>query len=147
MLKYYITILFWQFTKTLNQFYSLSWANKNSEICMPVWFEQLNQQIKAVLGTFIRQCFDKRAFHLKNAKYYLCKKLQYVRIYFLYNCHLQWSIYSESIILNYCTLSVLPAIEIKKPKSVTKYLRLTLVFMWNTAHQEKFSFCFSSVFG
>ena len=31
-------------------------------------------------------------------------------------------------------------------QSSTKYLRLTLVFMWNSALQEKFNFCFSRVF-
>ena len=29
----------------------------------------------------------------------------------------------------------------------TKYLRLTLVSIWNSALQEKFNFCFSTVFG
>ena len=36
MLKYYITISLRQFTKTLNQFFYLSRANKNLEIYMPV---------------------------------------------------------------------------------------------------------------
>ena len=31
-------------------------------------------------------------------------------------------------------------------QQVTKYLRLTLVFMWNSAQREKFNFCFSRVF-
>ena len=31
-------------------------------------------------------------------------------------------------------------------QSFTKYLRLTLVFMWNRALREKFDFCFSRVF-
>ena len=36
MLKYYITILFRQFTETLNQFLDLYRANENLEIYMPV---------------------------------------------------------------------------------------------------------------
>ena len=31
-------------------------------------------------------------------------------------------------------------------QSFTKYLRLTLVFIWNSALREKFIFCFSKVF-
>ena len=31
-------------------------------------------------------------------------------------------------------------------KSFTKYLRLTLVFMWGSALREKFNFCFSRAF-
>ena len=31
-------------------------------------------------------------------------------------------------------------------QSLTKYLRLTLVFMWNKALREKFNFCFSRIF-
>ena len=31
-------------------------------------------------------------------------------------------------------------------QSFTKYLRLTLVFMWNTALREKFNFCFQEFF-
>ena len=33
-----------------------------------------------------------------------------------------------------------------KQQSFTKCLRLTLVFMWNNALREKFTFCFSTVF-
>ena len=36
MLKYYITVSLRQFTKTSNQFFYLSSANENLEICMPV---------------------------------------------------------------------------------------------------------------
>ena len=39
MLKYYITVLFRQFTKTLNQYFYLSNANENMETCIPLWFE------------------------------------------------------------------------------------------------------------
>ena len=31
-------------------------------------------------------------------------------------------------------------------QQLTKYLRLTLIFTWNSAQQEKFNFCFSRVF-
>ena len=43
MLKYYITILLRQFTKTLNQFLNLSRINKNWETCMSFLFQQLNE--------------------------------------------------------------------------------------------------------
>ena len=34
----------------------------------------------------------------------------------------------------------------KTLQSFTKYLRLTLVYMWNSALQQRFNFCFSTVF-
>ena len=43
MLKYRITILLRQFTKSLNQFLMLSRASGDLEICMPILFEQLNE--------------------------------------------------------------------------------------------------------
>ena len=42
MLKYYITFLFRQFTKTLNRFFHLR-RQKNLETCMPVRFEQFKE--------------------------------------------------------------------------------------------------------
>ena len=44
MLNYYITVLLRQFTKTLNQFFYLSSANKDLETYVPVWFEQFKEQ-------------------------------------------------------------------------------------------------------
>ena len=46
MPKYCITILLWQFTKTLHQLFNLSEGKENLEICMPVLFEQLNESKK-----------------------------------------------------------------------------------------------------
>ena len=43
MVKYYITILLRQFTKTLDQFLNFSTANENLEICLLVLFEKLNE--------------------------------------------------------------------------------------------------------
>ena len=43
MLKYFVTISFRQFTKTLNQFFYLSNANENLDTCIQVWFEQLKE--------------------------------------------------------------------------------------------------------
>ena len=37
MLKYYITVSFWQFTTTLNQFFYLSSAQENLETYIQVW--------------------------------------------------------------------------------------------------------------
>ena len=34
----------------------------------------------------------------------------------------------------------------KKPQSFTKYLRQTLIFMWNSALRGEFNFCFSGEF-
>ena len=53
MLNYYIAISLWQFTKTLNQVFYLPEKNKNLEIYMPVWLEQLNE-LKQFWGTFIK---------------------------------------------------------------------------------------------
>ena len=44
MPKYCITVLFQQFSKTLNQFFYLSSGNENLETCIPVWFENLKEQ-------------------------------------------------------------------------------------------------------
>ena len=57
MLKYYITVSLRHFTKTSNQFFYLSSANENSEICMRVWFVQLNES-NQIWGNFIG-CFNK----------------------------------------------------------------------------------------
>ena len=57
MLNYYITILFQQLKKTLNQFLKLVRAKENIEICMPVLFELLNGS-KQFGGTFFG-CFNK----------------------------------------------------------------------------------------
>ena len=43
MLKYYIAVLFRQFTTTLNQLFNLNRANQNSETFMPASFEHLNK--------------------------------------------------------------------------------------------------------
>ena len=43
MLKYYITVSYRQFTKTLNIFFYLSSANENLETYVKVWFEQLKE--------------------------------------------------------------------------------------------------------
>ena len=43
ILKYYITMLPWQFTKTLNQLLDVFRENKNLKICMLFLFEQLNE--------------------------------------------------------------------------------------------------------
>ena len=43
MPKYYITVLFRQFRKTVNQFFYLSSVNEKLETCMPVWSEQLKE--------------------------------------------------------------------------------------------------------
>ena len=74
MLEYYITVSLWQFTKNLNQFFDLSRANENLEICIPAWIVQLNES-KQFWGNFFGYCFNKwllsqkykLAFSLKNA--------------------------------------------------------------------------------
>ena len=66
MLKYYITVLLWKFTKTLNQILNLSRANENLEIYMPVLFEQLNES-KKFWGISLDNALINRSY-LKNAK-------------------------------------------------------------------------------
>ena len=102
MLKYYITFSFQQFTKTLNQFFYLSSAIENFGTGIQVWFEQL-KELKQFWGTFTR-------------KY----------------CHLQWNSYSKSLILNFRTLSIFPAPEIKKVVIVGKILWSfeTILHIW-----------------
>ena len=43
MLKYCILAIFWQFTKSLNQYLYLSKENENMETCIFAWFEQLKE--------------------------------------------------------------------------------------------------------
>ena len=57
ILKYYITVSLRQFTKTLNQFFDMSRVNENLELCIPVWFVQLNES-KQFWGNFIGYCFN-----------------------------------------------------------------------------------------
>ena len=57
MIKCYATDSLRQFTKTLNQFFFLSGAKKNLEICKPVWFAQLSE-LKQFWGTFMRKHFN-----------------------------------------------------------------------------------------
>ena len=47
-------------------------------------------------------------------QYYVRWKLVYGAIQFLHDCYLQWSSYSENFILNFCTPSNFPDLEIKK---------------------------------
>ena len=65
MLKYYITVLLWKFTKTLNQLLNLSRANENLEICVTVLFEQLNES-KKFWGISLDNALINRSY-LKNA--------------------------------------------------------------------------------
>ena len=58
MLKYYITVLFLQFTKTLIQFFCLSSGHKNFETCMQVWLEWL-KELKQFWGHFTVQYLNK----------------------------------------------------------------------------------------
>ena len=51
MPKYYIIVSLRQFTKTVNEFFDLFTANENFEICIPVWYVQLNKS-KQFLGNF-----------------------------------------------------------------------------------------------
>ena len=50
MLKYYITVWFRQFVKTLNQFFYLHSAKENVESCIQVSFEQLKELKFGVLS-------------------------------------------------------------------------------------------------
>ena len=65
MLKYYITILLRQFTKTLHKCLNLSRVNENFEICMSVSFEEFDES-KLFWGAFIDVLI--LGSHLKNTK-------------------------------------------------------------------------------
>ena len=57
-------------------------------------------------------------------------KLLHVAIYFLHCCHLQWNNYSKCLILNSCTFSVFPALEIKE--LLFMMLRYNIPYMVNS---------------
>ena len=46
-----------------------------------------------------------------------------VAVQLLHDCHLQWNSCSKNVILNSCTLSIFPALEIRKLVLVGKLLR------------------------
>ena len=53
-----LTVWFRQFKKTLTQFFYLSRVNENLEICVPLWFAELNEE--HFLGNW------KKVFSVKN---------------------------------------------------------------------------------
>ena len=72
-------------------------------------------------------------------KFYAHWKLLYGVIQFLHDRHLQWNCYSKSLILNSCTLSIFPALEIKKLVLLGKMLwRFNIIF-----HIWLINLCFS----
>ena len=130
MLKYYITVSLRQFTKTSNQFFYLSRVNKNLEICMPVWFVELNEsnQFWGILLDNVLINWD----YLKNTKQRFRWKLLYARVWFLYDWHPHWNSCSKNFILNSRTVSIFPALDIKKLAIVGKILwRFDIILhMW-----------------
>ena len=69
---------------------------------------------------------DRRGMHIYNKTYFRCGGVYLYKVKFPV----------ESKVFNNC----------KKLQSVTKYLRLTLDFDWNSALREKFDLYFSRVF-
>ena len=54
---------------------------------------------------------------------------------------------TENLFFNYCNpTNLLHEEDFIKLQSFTKYLRQTLVFIWNSALQEKFNFSFGGDF-
>ena len=106
--QFYAKILHYNFTttiykKTLNLFLYLS-----SKICMPVWFVQLNES-KQFRDAFIGKCFNKWILSEKYkikfpGKTAVCEAITFIWL----------SNYSKNVILNSCTFSIFPALEIKK---------------------------------
>ena len=120
MLKYYIKYLFRQFTKTLNQFFYWSSANKNLQTYLSDlsnWKNKSSFEILSLNNILIN------GHYLKNIKHHVCWKLLHTAIKFLHDCHLQWNSYSQSFILSSSTLSIFPALEIMKLVFLGKILR------------------------
>ena len=119
MLKYYITVSFWQFTKTSNQFFYLSTANENLEICMSVWFVQLNQS-NQFWGNFIG-CFNKWRLSQKIQNSVFVESCC-IRGYDFYMTGSRNETTSWKFILNSRTPSIFPVLDIKKLAIVRKIL-------------------------
>ena len=119
MPKYYITVLLREFTKTLKQFFTYLVETKIWKFAylfdLRNWKNESSSEILLLYYILIN------GHYLENVKH-IHWKLLLVAIQFLRDCRLQWSSYSESFILNPCTLSISPAFEIKKLVFVGKIL-------------------------
>ena len=119
MLKYNIKISLQQFTKTLNQFFYLSRANKSLEICMPVWFVWLNV-LKQVWGILLDNI-------LINGHYLIIQKSISVENYCMWGYDFLWQSPAmkqviEKLYFEFRTPSIFPALHIKKVAIVHKIL-------------------------
>ena len=119
MPKNYITVLFRQFMKTLNQFFYMSRENQNLETWVLVWFEQL-KELKQFWDAFTGWYFN---------KWKLCQKCKISCLMKTTRCsHIIFTWVSSGmkqlieIVFNSCTASIFPALEIKKPVLVNKIL-------------------------
>ena len=118
----YAKILDISFIPTIYEhFFYLSRGNESLEIGIPVWFEQL-KELKQLFEVLLLDNILINGHFLKNAKYHVRWKLLHVTMEFVHDSHLKWNSYLKCFILNYWTLSIVPALEIKKPIFVDKIL-------------------------
>ena len=82
------------------------------------------ERINAILRNFYWTIFKQIDIISKNAKDHVYWKLVHVSKQFLHSCHLERNSYSKSLILNSCTHSIFPTLEINM-------LGLLGKIMWN----------------
>ena len=119
MLKYNIKISLQQFTKTLNQFFYLSRANKSLEICIPVWFVWLNV-LKQVWGILLDNILINR--HCLIIQNSISVENYCMRGYDFYMTVTAMKQVIEKLYFEFRTPSIFPALHIKKLAIVHKIL-------------------------
>ena len=106
MLKYYITFLFRQFTKTLNRF-CFTYVGQTKTWKLACQFDLRNSKVKSTFEVLSLDNILIKWHYLKNVRYQVWWKLLGVAAQFLLDCYLQWNGYSEKFTLNSCTFSKL----------------------------------------
>ena len=93
------------------QFFYLSRTHENLETCL---FDLSNWKNQSSFEVLSLDILINGHYLKKNKISCLVKTTIYEATQFLYDCHLHWNNYSKSFILNSCTLSIFPALEIRK---------------------------------
>ena len=110
-----------------------TWKSGKSENCQGIWkWTFFTEKIRELSGNFDLMSGKSG----KNFPEFSFSVINFLLALF--------SVMYTFMIWNICLLFL--AIFCCNLQQLTKYLRLTLVFMWNSAQREKFSFCFSRVF-
>ena len=94
MLKYYITFLFRQFTKTLNRF-CFTYVGQTKTWKLACQFDLRNSKVKSTFEVLSLDNILIKWHYLKNVRYQVWWKLLGVAAQFLLDCYLQWNGYSE----------------------------------------------------